>query len=94
MPGGNAGIGFALCKQLCEQGCHVYLCSRSLDKGEAAVKQIMAAGQLKGKPLRAEDGLKGSGKCELVQLDTSSDASVAKAVEAVKGREPGMRLAG
>ncbi|CAK8999979.1 unnamed protein product [Durusdinium trenchii] len=73
--GGNTGIGFALCKQLTyDHGCHVYLGARSVEKGTAAVKAIM-------------DGLPGSckGKCELVQLDTSSDASVASAVAAVKG---------
>ncbi|CAJ1373541.1 unnamed protein product [Effrenium voratum] len=70
--GGNAGIGLALCKQLTYEGRHVYLGSRSLEKG-AAVKAIM-------------DGLPAgcAGKCEVVQLDTSSDSSVAAAVEAVK----------
>lgn len=73
--GGNAGIGFALCKQLTyDHGCHVYLGSRSMEKGTAAAKTIM-------------DGLPASckGTCEVVQLDTSSDASVASAVAAVKG---------
>lgn len=73
MTGGNAGIGFALCKQLTyDYGCHVYMGSRSLEKGTAAVKSIM-------------DGLPASckGKCE-VQLDTSSDESVISAAAVVK----------
>ena len=74
MTGGNAGIGFALCKQLTyDHGCHVYMGSRSLEKGTAAVKSIM-------------DGLPASckGKCEVVQLDTSSDESVISAAAVVK----------
>lgn len=74
--GGNAGIGLALCKQLTyDYGCHVYLCSRSLEKGTAAVKSIVD-----GKPASCK------GQCEVVQLDTSSDESVVSAVAAVKER--------
>jgi len=73
--GGNAGIGLALCKQLAEEnGCHVYLGSRSLERGEAAVKSIIEAAP------------KCEGKIELVQVDTASDASVAAAAEAVKAK--------
>ena len=74
--GGNAGIGLALCQQLTyDHGCHVYLCSRSLEKGTAAVKTIMD-----GKPPSCK------GQCEVVQLDASSDESVASAVTTVKSR--------
>lgn len=74
--GGNAGIGLALCKQLTyDYGCHVYLCSRSLEKGTAAVKSIVD-----GKPASCK------GQCEVVQLDTSSDESVVSAVADVKAR--------
>jgi NAD(P)-dependent dehydrogenase (short-subunit alcohol dehydrogenase family) len=39
--GGNAGIGKALCMQLAsDYGCHVYMGSRSLERGAAAVKEI------------------------------------------------------
>jgi len=39
--GGNSGIGLALCKQLVtEHGCHVYLGSRSLERGTDAVNNI------------------------------------------------------
>lgn len=68
--GGNAGIGFALCSQLAEKGCHVYLCSRNIDKGMAAVQQIMDQ--------------QPAAKVELVPCDTSCDKSVAGAAGLVK----------
>jgi len=68
--GGNAGIGFALCKQLVgEDECHVYLCSRNEDKGKAAVASI-----LEKYP---------KGKCELVVLDVANDESVTTAAKAL-----------
>ena len=43
--GGNAGIGFALCKQLAiDDGCRVYLCARSTAKAQAAVDAIVSEG--------------------------------------------------
>ena len=69
--GGNAGIGLALCKQLLlEDGCHVYLCSRSLDKGKAAIASLSLPAEV------AE-------RCTLVQLDAASDDSVAAAAATV-----------
>lgn len=76
--GGNAGIGFALCKQLAAKSCHVYLCSRSVKRGEAAVKA-----------LREENP---AAKVELVQCDTADDASVAAAAAAVKASLGGETL--
>jgi len=39
--GGNAGIGFALCKQLAlEDGCYVYMGTRSLERGGAALEGL------------------------------------------------------
>ena len=36
--GGNAGIGFALCKQLViEHGCHVFMGSRNAERGAIIV---------------------------------------------------------
>lgn len=68
--GGNAGIGFALCKQLAtEDGCHVYLGSRNQAKGEAAVGAIKQAAP--------------SAAVELVTVDVSSDESVASAAVAL-----------
>ena len=49
--GGNAGIGKALCKQLAaEFDCHVYMGSRNVERGENAVKEIVAeAAECQGK---------------------------------------------
>ena len=76
--GGNAGIGFALCTQLAAKGCHVYLCARSVERGEAAVAAI-----------REETP---DAKVELVQCDTADDASVAAAAAAVKASLRGETL--
>lgn len=41
--GGNTGIGFALCKQLVlEDGCYVFMGSRSVEKGQEAIKSLGA----------------------------------------------------
>ena len=41
MTGANDGIGLALCKRLVtEQGCFVYMGSRSLERGTAAMKSL------------------------------------------------------
>eukprot|EP00466_Bigelowiella_natans_P015676 jgi/Bigna1/92136/estExt_fgenesh1_pm.C_40013 len=70
--GGNAGIGFAFCKKLASvHKCDVYLCSRSEDKGKAAVAKI-----LKEFP---------EAKVELVVLDVGKDESVAAAAKKLKG---------
>ncbi|WP_316934403.1 SDR family NAD(P)-dependent oxidoreductase [Hymenobacter sp. AT01-02] len=42
--GANKGIGLEVAKQLAQHGYFVYLGSRSLESGEAAVKQLNAAG--------------------------------------------------
>jgi len=70
--GGNAGIGFALCKQLAaEHGCHVYLCARTLSKGNTAVAAIK-----KSFP---------SAQVEMVYMDVSSDESVVAAAKKLAG---------
>ena len=39
--GGNAGIGVAICKLLVkERGCKVFMGSRSIEKGQNAVKEM------------------------------------------------------
>lgn len=82
--GGNAGIGLALCKQLLvENGCYVYLCSRSVEKGRAAVASILEGA--------AEDC---QSRLELVQLDVSSDESVAAAAATVQESLAGAKLYG
>ena len=41
--GANSGIGLALTKQLvADHGCHVYLGSRSSEKGMQAVEEVKA----------------------------------------------------
>jgi len=68
--GGNSGIGLALCKQLAaEDGCYVYMGSRSMERGLAALKEISAG---------IED------KIEVVQCDISDPTSVKAAAETVK----------
>eukprot|EP00929_Paragymnodinium_shiwhaense_P069876 TRINITY_DN35306_c0_g1_i1.p2 TRINITY_DN35306_c0_g1~~TRINITY_DN35306_c0_g1_i1.p2 ORF type:complete len:281 (+),score=70.71 TRINITY_DN35306_c0_g1_i1:46-888(+) len=70
--GGNAGIGLALCKQLLvDHGCHVYLCSRSPEKGKAALDGLGLAEEA-------------AARCTVLQLDVESDESVAAAAAAVK----------
>jgi len=72
--GGNAGIGLALCKQLVsEDGCRVFLASRSLDRGQAALDTLKRAGV-------------NVDLVDLVQLDVTSDESVQRAAADVKAR--------
>jgi len=81
--GGNAGIGLALCKLLAtEDGCHVYMASRSMEKGQAALKQIEA------------EVPACQGHVELVQLDVCDTSSISAAVEIVKGKLNGEKLFG
>lgn len=72
----NAGIGFELASQLLsDPSKHVLLGSRSVEKGEAAVKHLRSRAQ--------------PGTVELLELDVSSDKSIeaaAKAVESKHGR--------
>jgi len=77
--GGNSGIGLALCLQLAtEHGCHVYLGSRSVERGTAAVDSIK-----KENP---------SALVELVQVDVSSDESVKAAAATVQAKLGGEKL--
>ena len=40
--GGNAGIGYALCKQLIvDHGCYVYMGSRNVDRGNTAIEKLI-----------------------------------------------------
>eukprot|EP00747_Dinoflagellata_sp_TGD_P206669 gnl/TRDRNA2_/TRDRNA2_80357_c0_seq1.p1 gnl/TRDRNA2_/TRDRNA2_80357_c0~~gnl/TRDRNA2_/TRDRNA2_80357_c0_seq1.p1 ORF type:complete len:299 (-),score=60.47 gnl/TRDRNA2_/TRDRNA2_80357_c0_seq1:57-953(-) len=86
--GGNTGIGFALCKLLATgtkpdsqyktpvpPPCHVFLGSRSLERGEAAVKKIL------------DDFPDAAGKIEVLQIDVTDDASCAAAAAALKAKD-------
>ena len=68
--GGNAGIGAAICKQLVlDRGCKVFMGSRSVEKGEHAMKE-MGLGDKEG-------------NISVVQCDVQSDASVKDAAAKV-----------
>ena len=71
--GANTGIGYALCKLLAtEHECSVLLGSRTKSKGEKAVADIKK--------------LAPNASVELVEIDVSSDESVAAAAAAVKAK--------
>mmetsp|Transcript_11119 Transcript_11119/g.20978 ORF Transcript_11119/g.20978 Transcript_11119/m.20978 type:complete len:282 (-) Transcript_11119:29-874(-) len=81
--GGNSGIGLALCKQLAqEDGCYVYLGSRNPKKGAEALESILSSAP------------ECKGKVEVLEVDTASDESVAKAAETVKASLAGESLYG
>ena len=73
---GNGGIGFELASQLItDSSKHVLLGSRSVEKGEAAVKELQSRNQ--------------PGTVELLHVDVTSDESItaaAKSVESKHGR--------
>ena len=80
MTGANSGIGLALCKQLAQdhQPCHIYLGSRSSERGEAAVEQVKAVAP--------------GAAVELCVIDVASDASVASAAAALRASLGGETL--
>ena len=59
--GANKSIGFETARQLLEQGYHVFLGSRTLENGEAAVAQLKAEGLT---------------EVEAVEIDVTNEASV------------------
>lgn len=71
MSTGNGGIGFELVAQLMAKGSyHVYLGSRSIDKGKIALRDLQSRGY--------------TGTAELIQLDVTSDDSINAAVKTVE----------
>lgn len=73
--GGNSGIGLALCKLLAtEHSCHVYLGSRSVEKGTAARQSIV------------EQFPEAASTIEVVQIDVSDDTSCTTAASAIKAK--------
>jgi len=79
--GGNAGIGAAICKLLAsDRGCLVFMGSRSVQKGQNAVKEI-GLGEKEGKII-------------VVQCDVNSDESVKNAAETVKAALGDQKLFG
>jgi NAD(P)-dependent dehydrogenase (short-subunit alcohol dehydrogenase family) len=70
---GNGGIGFELASQLItDSSKHVLLGSRSVEKGEAAVKELQSRNQ--------------PGTVELLQVDVNSDESIGAAAKSVKSK--------
>ena len=69
----NSGIGFGLAALLIEDpNKHVILCSRSVSKGEAALKDLQARNL--------------PGSVELLQLDVTDEESIAAAAQKVEGK--------
>lgn len=66
--GANTGIGFATAKMLVEDGHHVILACRNLDKANQASVELHALGK---------------GKVEVVQLDLNSLAQVSEAADEI-----------
>ena len=69
--GANKSIGYETARQLLQQGYHVYLGSRNLDNGLAAVEKLKA---------------EGLNEVEAIQLDVTNDESV-KAARAEIGKK-------
>jgi len=76
--GANKGIGLQICLKIleAEPEVHVVLGSRSLSRGEKAVAEVIAS-----QP-------SAEGRLDLLELDVTSDKSVAAAVETVKAKYP------
>ena len=79
--GGNSGIGLALCKLLIkDHGCYVYLGSRDLGRGEAALKSIIDE-----VPNKAD-------MIEVIEIDVGNDESCKAAAQALMTK--GVKLYG
>lgn len=72
--GANKGIGLAITRSLLDGGCYVFLGSRDVDRGAAALESIV------GEQPKFKDS------AEVVQLDVTNDASVSAAFENVKAK--------
>lgn len=77
--GANKGIGFAITKALIERGLFVFLGSRDVKRGEAAVESLSAEHQK---------------RVEVVQLDVTDEVSVRRAAGTVATRLAGVPLYG
>jgi len=74
--GANKGIGLAVCQALLEQDSmtYIYLGSRDVGRGEAAIENL--------KKELGEDTV--TCRVELIQIDTGSDPSVQAAASKIK----------
>ena len=81
--GANTGIGYGLTKRLLTQhNCYVYLGSRSLEKGNAAIEDLI------------KEFPECKGKVELVIVDVSNPGSIKDAADVVKAKLAGQKLYG
>jgi len=80
--GGNSGIGFSIAKSLALRGCKVYLACRNLSKANAAAEEI---DDIINSRTLTQDGkaTKNDKRIQVLQLDTSSFASVRKFADAL-----------
>ena len=76
--GGNKGIGLQICKKMVqtEPDVYVILGSRDITRGESAVKEVIAS-----EPTA-------EGRIELLEVDVTSDASIAAAAVRLKDKFP------
>lgn len=73
--GASSGIGLALVKLLVrDHGCHVYLGSRSIEKGEACLKGIL------------DELPAAAGQIDVVQIDVTDSASINACAEGLKAK--------
>ena len=79
--GGNSGIGKALCQQLVERGCYVFLGARSEAKGQDAVADIAKA---TGK----------SDQISAVLIDVTDEATIKTAAETIQKKLEPKKLYG
>jgi len=68
--GGNTGLGYETCLELCRMGAHVILACRDLSKGRSAVQKIQSKVP--------------NGKITLMQLDLASRRSIENFVQEYK----------
>ena len=73
--GANAGIGYHTALHLAKNGAKVYLCSRSIQKGEQAIKSIK---ETLGDQLKGELVLHPMDLSSLGQMKQSADDFLAK----------------
>ena len=73
MTGGNSGIGYVTCRELARKNAHVFLLSRSIERGTTAVEKI-----------KQETG---SQNIEFLQLDLQSLKSVKECAESFLARK-------
>ena len=82
--GGNKGQGLALCDRILSEddGSRVFLCSRDLQRGQDAAEKLRC--ELKERGIATCIGENNVDRIEVIQLDVTSDESVASAAKCVQ----------